>query len=53
MTIINRENLRDALIAVAIGVTAYSLSGCAARQPPPVPTAAQLAPEPGRNLLRV
>jgi hypothetical protein len=41
---VNRDNLRDALIAVAVGATlAWLLSGCAAQpQPPPIPTAAQL-----------
>ena len=41
---VNRDNLRDALIAVAVGATlAWLLSGCAAQpQPPPTLTAAQL-----------
>ena len=41
---VNRENLRDALIAVAVGLTlAWLLSSCARQsQPPPIPTAAQL-----------
>jgi hypothetical protein len=45
MTIpVNRDNLREALIAVAVGVAlAWLLSSCAAQpQPPPIPTAAQL-----------
>jgi Flp pilus assembly protein TadD len=42
---VNRDNLRDALIAVAVGAAlAWLLSGCAAQpQPPPtMTTAAQL-----------
>jgi hypothetical protein len=45
MTIpVNRDNLRDALIAVAVGCAlAWLLSSCAAPpQPPPTMTAAQL-----------
>jgi type IV secretion system protein TrbG len=40
----NRDNLRNALIAVAVGIAlAWLLGGCAAQpQPPPTPTAAQL-----------
>ncbi len=46
--IMNRENLRDALFGVTIGLgIAWLLSGCTVQQqPPPAPTAAQLAPEP-------
>jgi hypothetical protein len=45
--IMNRENLRDALMATAIGLAAWAQSGCAeTHQPPPSPTVAQLAPEP-------
>ncbi len=45
---INRNNCRDALIGVVAGAAlAWLLSGCAPMQePPPSPTAAQLAPEP-------
>jgi P-type conjugative transfer protein TrbG len=44
---INRENLRDALITVALGsAMALALNGCAATPPPAAPTAAQLAPVP-------
>ena len=41
---VDRENLRDALIAVAVGIAlAWLLSSCAAQpQPPPIPIAAQL-----------
>ncbi len=41
---VNRDNLRDALIAVALGCTlAWLLSSCALQpQPPPTTTAAQL-----------
>jgi hypothetical protein len=41
---VNRDNLRDALIAVAVGCAlAWLLSSCAAQpQPPSIPTAAQL-----------
>jgi hypothetical protein len=41
---VDRDNLRDALIAAAVGLTlAWLLSSCAALpQPPPTPTAAQL-----------
>ena len=41
---VNRDNLRDALIAVAVGLTlAWLLSSCAAQpQPPLTMTAAQL-----------
>jgi Flp pilus assembly protein TadD len=41
---VNRDNLRDALIAVAVGATlAWLLSGCAGQpQPPLTTTAAQL-----------
>lgn len=41
---IDRENLRDALIAVTVGIAlAWLLSGCAGQpQPPPATTAAQL-----------
>jgi type IV secretion system protein VirB9 len=47
MMIMNRENLRGALIAAAIGLAVWGLSGCAeTHQPPPTPTVAQLAPEP-------
>jgi len=43
---INHENLRDALIAVAIGsAVALALNGCSTT-PPAAPTAAQLSPEP-------
>jgi hypothetical protein len=40
---VHRDNLRDALIAVAVGITlAWLLSGCAVQsQPPPLTTAAQ------------
>ena len=46
--IMNRENLRDALFGVTVGLgIAWLLSGCTVQQqPPPAPTAAQLAPEP-------
>jgi hypothetical protein len=42
---VNRDNLRDALIAVAVGATlAWLLSGCAGQpQPPPIPTTNQLS----------
>jgi Flp pilus assembly protein TadD len=42
MTIpVNRDNLRDALIAVAVGATlAWLLSGCAGQPQPPLTTAA-------------
>src|SRR5713101_7325710 len=44
---INSENLRDALIAVAIGsAIALALNGCATTPQPESPTAAQLAAEP-------
>jgi type IV secretion system protein TrbG len=44
---INSENLRDALIAVAIGSTiALALNGCATTPPAAAPTAAQLAADP-------
>jgi Flp pilus assembly protein TadD len=41
---VNRDNLRDALIAIAVGATlAWLLSGCAGQpQPPPIPTTTQL-----------
>jgi Flp pilus assembly protein TadD len=41
---VNRDNLRDALIAVAVGATlAWLLSGCAGQpQPPPISTTTQL-----------
>jgi type IV secretory pathway VirB9-like protein len=45
MLSVHRNNLRDALIAITVGVAlAWLLSSCAAQpQPPPTPTAAQLA----------
>src|SRR5713101_4217739 len=44
--LIDRENLRDALIAVAIGsAVALALNGCSTTSPA-APTAAQLTPEP-------
>lgn len=44
---IDRENLRDALIAIAIGsAIALILNGCATTPAPAAPTAAQLAPVP-------
>jgi type IV secretion system protein TrbG len=45
---IERNNMRDALIGIAVGLgIAWVLSGCTVQQqPPPAPTAAQLAPEP-------
>ena len=47
MNIINRENLRDALIATTIGgLVAWTLNGCATQQAPAAPTVTQLAPEP-------
>jgi type IV secretion system protein VirB9 len=50
MNIINRENLRDALIAITIGgLVAWTLNGCAIQPPPPAPTVAQLAPEPAHK----
>jgi hypothetical protein len=41
---VDRDNLRDALIAAAVGLTlAWLLSSCAAQpQLPPLPTATQL-----------
>jgi Flp pilus assembly protein TadD len=41
---VNRENLRDALIAATVGIAlAWLLSGCAGQpQPPPTTTAAEL-----------
>jgi type IV secretory pathway VirB9-like protein len=45
--VINRDNLRDALIAAAIGssITFY-LSACASQPPPPAPVVVQATPTP-------